>query len=108
LVVALVLFTLAFQPVPVEMKIMNHHLKITKAKVLQINGGADVIYLTVVRYYHEAGPIDTNGDLWDKDLPSSMPNVSSQPPTLKFEAAAGTGPQYVRDVFSIEAEVIKC
>ena len=62
-------------------------IKITKATVLLHSSTADMIFL-------------------ETELPPHMPKVSKQSPSLKFEAEAGTGVEYVRKNFGIEPEVI--
>lgn len=61
-------------------------LKITRATVL-LNVGADCCIL------------------WT-DLPSSMPKVTEQNLSLRFDAEYDKGAEYIRNTFGIEPEVI--
>lgn len=58
-------------------------VKITRATVLLQPNGADMVFLHT-------------------ELPPTMPKVSTQSPSLKFEVEAGQGIEYVRKVIGIE------
>lgn len=63
------------------------NLTITRAVVVQ-GLGSDKI------------PLETN-------LPSPTPAIDKAPLVLNFVVTIGLGPEYVRQVFGIEAEVVK-
>lgn len=62
-------------------------MNISRATVLVSKHGADTVLLHT-------------------DLPSSMPRISSQELILKFDATKGTGVDYVKKNFNLDAVVI--